>query len=120
MPKISDYSEPLSRVLSYIQENLDCKLSLESLAQMASFSPFHFHRLFSAYVGEPVTSYIRRLRLEKAAEALCQTEESITSIALSVGYQTVTAFERSFKKYFGVSPTEYLRNLGIRRVRNCL
>lgn len=119
MPKTADYQEALSKVLSYIQENLDLPLTLEGLAQIAAFSPFHFHRTFSAYLGEPVKSYIRRLRLEKAAEALRQTEESVTSIALSVGYQTVAAFERSFKKYFGVNPTEYLRSLGIRRMKRC-
>lgn len=104
-----EHKERLNQVLAYIQENLDGSLSLETLSKVACFSPFHFHRLFAAYVGEPVNSYIRRVRLEMAAFKLAQSEESVTSIALSVGYETAAAFSKAFKQYFGKNPTEFKR-----------
>ena len=57
-------------MLIHIQENIDKPLSLEALADVACFSPFHFHRIFAAYVGETLNDYIRRTRLEWAAMKL--------------------------------------------------
>ncbi len=64
---IVDYRERLNRVLVYIQENIDSSLTLQTLAGIACFSPFHFHRIFTAFVGETLSEYIRRIRLERAA-----------------------------------------------------
>ncbi|HEY9765547.1 MAG TPA: AraC family transcriptional regulator [Chroococcales cyanobacterium] len=108
---IADHKERLNKVLAYIQENLDGPLSLETLSRVACFSPFHFHRVFAANIGEPLNAYIRRLRLEKAAFDLCHSEETITQIALSVGYETAAAFTKAFKQYFGKNPSEFKKNL---------
>lgn len=102
-----DYEERIMRVQSYIRENLESDLSLERLANEACFSQFHFHRVFTAMVGEPVKKYVRRLRLEKAASLLRNTSYTVLDIALSSGYETHESFSRAFKCLFGLSPRDY-------------
>ncbi len=101
------YHERILQVLLYIQKNLYEPLSLEELAQIACFSPYHFHRIFCGMVGETLAGYIRRLRLEQAAQLLSQTDRSVTDLAFEAGYETVESFTRAFKDRFGVPPSEY-------------
>ncbi|WP_419778850.1 AraC family transcriptional regulator [Maridesulfovibrio sp.] len=98
------YAERMSHVLEYIQANLDDPMSLDELAQIACFSPYHFHRIFSGMVGESVKSYIKRLRLERAAVTLKRRELSVTDIAFDAGFLTHESFTRAFSNMFGVSP----------------
>jgi AraC family transcriptional regulator len=74
---------------------------------VACLSPFHFHRIFSAHVGETVTAHVRRLRLERAAARIAFTGDSITDTAMGVGYETPAAFARAFRERFGMSPSEF-------------
>lgn len=97
----------MNKVLVYIQENSDQPLTLDRLAGVAHFSPFHFHRIFSACVGETVSGYVRRVRLDRAAMKIYFTDEPITDIGLVAGYETPAAFAKAFKQRFRKSPTEY-------------
>ena len=72
-------------------------MSLPELADVASFSPFHFHRIFRALTGEGVAERVRRLRLERAAARLRSTSRSILEIALEAGYQAHESFTRAFE-----------------------
>lgn len=60
----SEYASHMHRVLETIDRQLDQPLKLETLAGVAHFSPFHFHRLFSAWMGETLGDYLRRRRVE--------------------------------------------------------
>jgi len=62
-----EYVSRINRVIDHIEANLDTDLSLERLAEVAGFSPFHFHRIFRAMMGETLNQFIQRLRIEKAA-----------------------------------------------------
>jgi AraC family transcriptional regulator len=104
---VNDHRERLNRVLVYLQDNIDKPMALESLAAVANFSPFHFHRIFAAYVGETLYDHLRRLRLEKAAQKLYYTDGPVTEIAVSAGYETPAAFTKAFRQHFGRNPTEY-------------
>lgn len=104
---IADHKERLNRVLVYIEEHMDEPLKLDELASLACFSPFHFHRIFAAHIGETIHEYIRRIRLERAAHKLSYTDEPITSMALSAGYETPAAFTKAFRQHFGQNPTEF-------------
>lgn len=104
---ITDHQERLNRVLDHIRRHLDEPLALTPLAEVACFSPFHFHRVFAAHVGETVSEHVRRLRLELAAHRLCHTERSVTDIALSAGYETPSAFTKAFARHFNLSPTSF-------------
>ena len=100
----------MHRVLEHIDRQLDQPLNLESLAEVAHFSPFHFHRLFSAWMGETLGDYLRRRRVEIAATRLvAQPRVAVLPLALSVGFGSAEAFARAFKKRFGCSPTSWRR-----------
>jgi len=101
------YRRRILAVQLHIQEHLNEDLSLEKLARLAHFSPFHFHRIFKALVGESVHEHVRRLRLEAAAMLLKTTDRSVTQIAFDAGYETHEAFTRAFRQLFGVSPSQF-------------
>ena len=104
----SEYESRMHRVLAYIDHNLEQPITLNSLAQVARFSPFHFHRLFSAWMGETIGDYLRRRRVEVAAMRLAaQPRTKILNVALSVGFSSAEAFARAFKSRFGCSPTAW-------------
>jgi AraC family transcriptional regulator len=104
---LDDYKGRMLRVLVHIQQNLDEPVSLEKLAAIAAFSPYHFHRIFRGMVGESVKEHIRRLRLERAAARLKLTDEPISRIALEAGYESHEAFTRAFRVGLGLSPSEF-------------
>ena len=101
------YRERILRVLIHIQAHLDDALSLDELAGVAHFSPFHFHRIFRGMVGESVMEHVRRLRLERAAGQLTASDVTVTGIAFDAGYETLESFTRAFKTMFGVPPSAF-------------
>lgn len=105
--KKNSHTQKINEVLIHIQNHLGGHLSLECLAKIACMSSFHFHRIFTACVGESLHHHICRLRIERAAFKLRYSKDSITDIALSVGYETSAAFARGFKQHFGLSPSHY-------------
>lgn len=103
-----EYTARINRVIDYIETHLDRELSLDTLAEVANFSKFHFHRLFQAMVGETLNQFIQRLRLEKAASQLIYNpKKSITEIALDCGFSGSAAFARAFKGMYGMSATAW-------------
>lgn len=94
-------------IQSRINNSTDDGLSLDLVAQAACMSPFHFHKVFKASVGETVADYIRRLKLERAA-GLCFyfKQASITDIALTLGFSSSQNLAKSFKKQFSLTPTD--------------
>jgi len=82
------HRERLNAVLLHIQENIDAALTVETLADIAGFSPFYFHRIFAAYLRETTSDYVRRIRLDWAARRLILSNDLVTQIALEAGYET--------------------------------
>lgn len=105
----------INELIQFVQKNIDQKLTLEDLADVAGYSPFHIHRIFRAYVGETLGSFIQRLRMGKAIESLINGEKTITEIAFDSGYQTPAAFTKAFKHIFFTTPSQ-VRKSGIRPV----
>ena len=103
-----EYKSRINRVFDYIESHLDENITLEQLAFEAHFSKYHFHRLFSAIVGETPFQFIQRIRLEKSATLLLSNpKQNISSIALQCGFTDISIFSRNFKSHFHSSPSSY-------------
>ena len=104
------YLRRIGIAIEFIESRLDEKIGLEDVANASHFSPYHFHRIFHAIVGETINDFITRKRMERAAKRLVyQTQLSITEIAHTGGFSSSANFSKTFKLYFGISPKE-LRN----------
>ncbi len=103
------YYERLKRVLIFIQDHLDQPLRLQTLAEVACFSPYHFHRIFRGMMGESVSEHVRRLRMEVAAKRLTSSNAQVIEIALDAGYDSHEAFSRAFKRSWGATPSHFRR-----------
>ena len=106
----NDYVQRINKVVAYINNHLDETLDLKTLANEAALSDFHFHRIFKALKGEAIGGYITRLRLEATARLLRYTALTIEEIAFNIGYETSASLSKTFKKQYGISPTEYRTN----------
>lgn len=102
-----DYKNRINKVFEYIDNNLDTKLSLNKVSEIAYFSPFHFHRVFKLITSETLNAYITRRRIEKSASDLLHKNLATKDIALKYGFNETAAFSKAFKKFYGVSPTQF-------------
>src|ERR1700760_2772170 len=119
-PKSRDvYVDRMHRVTEHIDRHLEQYLDLETLAEVAHFSPFHFHRLFSAWMGETLGGYLRRRRCELAStRLLAQPKLGILEIALDVGFGSAEAFTHAFSARFGCSPTTWRLQQSVRHTKS--
>lgn len=103
-----EYIKRINKVINFIETNLDQELPLEYLSKKAYFSPFHFHRIFSAIIGETLNTYINRKRIERIASVLLSKSDiPITELANKYGFNNGSSFSRAFKNFYGISPTEF-------------
>lgn len=110
----TDYEKRLLRVLDHVYANLDGDLSLDTLADVAALSRFHFHRVFTAMTGETVAVFIRRVRLYRAVAELLDTDAALPEVARKCGYPNPKSFSRAFRDAFGETPAAF-RASGQRR-----
>lgn len=100
-----NYPKKLNEVIDYIGNNLDKKLTLQQLSQIACLSKFHFHRLFAIHTGLSLQQFIRWLKLKRAAHQLIVDKNTpILDIAIDAGFESHEAFSRAFKQTCGLSP----------------
>ncbi len=104
-----DYQQRINRVFTYIDDNLDTDLSLDTVSKIAFFSPFHFHRIFKVITSETLNVYVTRRRIEKSAADLLHKSISVTEIATKYGFNDNSSYTRAFKKYYGVSPSGFIK-----------
>lgn len=104
------YNEKLNIIIEYINNNLNNKIDIKTLAEISCFSPFHFHRISRALLGEPIGAYISRTRLETAAKMIRYSSLDFESIAYKVGFETPSSLSKAFKVHFGITPTAYRKN----------
>jgi AraC family transcriptional regulator len=110
---LTDHASRISRAVHHLSERLERTPSLEELAGVAAFSPYHFHRVYRAMMGETPTETLTRLRLSRAAAALIRTEQPMARIARKAGYGSVAAFTRAFREAHGLPPGAYRQRAGI-------
>jgi AraC family transcriptional regulator len=105
------YAKRIERVLHYIVEHLDDvgqnPLDIHRLAEEAFLSPYHFHRVYVAMMGETVADTLRRHRLHRAAIKLSASGTPVAALATEAGYGSAQAFTRAFREAYGVPPAQY-------------
>lgn len=113
------YFQRINLVIDYIRQHLTDDLSLETLARVAAFSPFHFHRIFKTLTGETLNDVVARLRLERTA-LLLKTSPGmkITDAALACGFASSSTFSRAFKQHFGRSARSWDRQTPLTDSKN--
>lgn len=104
-----NHFEQISGALQYIDSHLAEPVTLAMLAEQCHFSPFYFHRLFTAVVGKSLAAYIRDRKILHACRLLAETDRSMLDIALDSGFQSAQAFSRAFRDSQGMSAREYRR-----------
>ena len=113
----SSEKRPLGDVLAWLPDNIQRKLSVESLARRAAMSPRNFARLFQQEMGKTPARYIEDLRLETARRQIESTAMTLKEIALSCGFTSVEILRRAFVRRLGVTPHHYRASFGSARVR---
>lgn len=107
----ADYIGRIDRVIDHIHEHYATPLPLESLAKVAAFSPFHFHRVFRAHTGETLREFVTRVRVQRAALLLGrgQTKTTLLETAMAAGFGSAPEFSRAFREAFGTAPSVFRR-----------
>lgn len=108
--KHEEYIEKFIEICNYISVHCSDELNLEAVASMSGFSKFYFSRLFKQFTNVSFYKYVNQKRIEKAAEMLTEPNISITNVALSCGFESLSSFIRMFKIVKGCTPTEF-RNM---------
>jgi len=106
-----EHRERINEVQYYIYRNLSNKLLIDDLAKVSSYSPYHFQRIFKEITKKSVTSYIKDLRLQWAANLLIFNPQStVTDIAYNCGFKSSATFTNEFKKYYKYTPIEWRKS----------
>jgi AraC-like DNA-binding protein len=105
----------VQKARAYIDQHKMEPLTLNAVAQAAGASVFHFCKIFRKVTGLKFTDYVARVRLEDARTQLLNPNRRISEIAYDVGFQSLTQFNRMFKRVFGQSPTEFRAHLGTQK-----
>ena len=104
--------ENAAAVISYVENHLNEKLDLATVANAVCYSKYHLHRMFTDTVGITLHGYIQRRRLTEAAKLLVFSKKPIIEIALIAGYESQQAFTAVFKSMYKRTPLEYRKNEG--------
>ena len=105
-----EYQKCVNVVVEYINQHLGEEIDLKSLAKVSNFSPFYFHRIMKAFLGEPIGTFIVRTRTEAAARLLRYSDIPIADIAYRIGYSSPSSLSKVFRQFYGISPLEYRNN----------
>ncbi len=105
-----EWIDGISQAISYIEENLTEKLTIEEIAKRALISPFYFQKGFSLLCGFTVGDYIRQRRLALAGSELVSTDAKIIDIAVKYGYDSPDSFTKAFTRFHGITPTAARRD----------
>lgn len=107
--KTSPAEENVWFAIGYIKSHIDQRLSLETIAQEAGLSKYYFLREFKRITGTTITVFINLLRCDNAKKMIIEKKYSLNEIALKCGFENYSYFSRTFKKYMGISPSEYAK-----------
>ena len=97
----------MEKAIEYLNENFTFEISREGLAALLDINPDNLGRIFKKYTGKKLSDYINELRIKDAALKLTNTDDNIVNIAFSVGFESLSTFNRVFLKIMKITPTGY-------------
>lgn len=100
-----EWLDRMNKAINYIEENLDSKINLETVARTACCSTYHFQRMFSFIIDIPLSEYIRRRRMTLAAFELQNSNIKVIDLAVKYDYDSPVSFTRAFQNLHGVTPS---------------
>ncbi|QJD83867.1 response regulator [Cohnella herbarum] len=106
--------EPVEEAKNYIEQHLNTELSLEEVADRLGLNPSYFSQLFKQMTNETFVQYRTKRRMERAKRLLSMPYHKITDVSAEVGFADHPHFTKTFKKYSGLTPSEYRDSLGIK------
>ena len=109
MDKNDRKSNIINVALEYIGRHYNEELMLNDISEYVNLSPQHFSKIFKESTNYNYVEYVNNLRISKAKEFMNNTDRTIKEICYQVGYQDPNYFSRIFKKYVGITPTEYMK-----------
>ena len=102
----ADHKHAVATVIGQMRADVGYPFTLDTFAEMANYSPFHFARMFRNAVGIPPGEFLAAIRFERAKELILRTDASITDICFDVGFSSLGTFSSRFKHLVGVSPND--------------
>lgn len=93
-------------VLNLIENNYDRNITIKELEEVSNYSYRNIQRIFKYTCGETIGAYQQKLKVENAYKLILYTKDTLTAIALQVGFSNLASFSKAFKQYFGISPKE--------------
>lgn len=111
--KKKEYMQAIMEACTFINHHCQENITLEEAAAHSGFSKFHFTRIFKQCMDMTFYEYLNQKRITKAQELLDTTELRVTDIAMSSGFSSISAFNRTFKSIKGCSPSEYRNKLSV-------
>jgi AraC family transcriptional regulator len=117
----TDHSYRINEILSVIHRDITADLHAKTLAKMAAYSEHYFHRLFKQVVGQSLHQYIRRVRLEAAANQLIFSPQlNVLEVAQNCGFQSLSSFSRAFRETYGMPPAKWRSGTRYQKQRHYL
>ena len=101
----------IAPALDYIEENYAQQFTIEHLADLCHWSPTHFRRVFHEIMGTSPLDFVNNTRITKACNLLRSTEDSVLNISETVGFRSISSFNRHFIKIMQMSPREYRKQI---------
>ena len=98
-------------LLDWIDNNLESRLDIETVARRAGYSKWHLQRIFKEHTGYPLAEYIRMHKLQRSVERLANSDEPILNVAIALGFDSQQSFNRSFKRQYGQAPGAWRRSI---------
>ena len=101
-------------ILAFLEEKIDPDVDLSELADLISLSESRLRHLFTSETGKSPSQHLRDIRLARAKKLLAETRLTIDQVAMRVGWQDRSHFERRFKEEFGLTPAEHRKSCGMK------
>ncbi|WP_271784131.1 AraC family transcriptional regulator [Aquimarina algiphila] len=108
-----DEKERMAKIISYLTQNFDKKIELEKMASIAHMTPNSFCRYFKKQTQKSFSQYLNEIRIRNACKLLIEGKLQITTICYQSGFNTITNFNRQFRTFMNVTPSEYMKKFQV-------